>query len=971
MITNADTRPEDKSTDEVDHPAHQEQPQSKAPAVSTQPSITLESVPTLLTSEQFVSTDYSIQRPGSKSPVQSLTPTRPRSPVEQTAPQSNTTPPLESRIPFQSGISTPAGSISPAQSGTSTPAGSRSPARPSTPIRSVTPDPETHTAIHPNAVPELKSATKDSLQNLKPPMYSSPQKGIPTTTRSVAPSSATAKPTAARKVVKKPGLDSPALISYFQNSVAQEKNEVVLNVMWGGCSIPSSPHCDVESGLLITDKAVYLLEVLNPEDHPKRQLSWAGEKLPLEVVFYSPLVTLLRITCGIFDQSILIEFIEKGVVKSFALFPRTYEQMIGLTENLKASLDASSISHQVTTTQDMILNPPSADSVLFLNPDSSDLQSLKDSLVIPKTLTQVSNFLMSCKTQEIGVSIDEEVRRITEDSSAKFEIVRYMMVDEVSHELLPIANGRPHLRSRVLVLTNEMLYLCNEEIVPRDEGNVIKRPFSRCSVIDAHPISEVTEIKVCDRAHPLISYSDPAYEFMFSFEATEKLSSAGSRTQWKLCIHDRQYIDQFFTCLRQLWQDVRQSQLSIAHTAELISSEPTSPDTKRSSATTFQFGSPKRNPTFFTSEVLIGFASLTNYQRLNHFKKRVAQAEFMKFNEIPVSVFLAHCSVAMPDYTEIEVCVVASNYAVYLLSDLDNIQRWVDRNGPTSFSRMSLLSKKDVSYTRCFYRLWLSELKEVRAGLFHLSVQLTEGKTDTTISIHTQNLSATLSLLNALLSNVNLRNTKEEEVMSELLSDYIDLASDSFSEKVIKTKKSVRPNVEFIQPSSSDLDKLKHMLLGISPSITRNTSIEQCAATIRILYSQVMLMVEEMRIRDSMTVMMNPHLVLLTNYGLYLCVNANDEHHSPSVCAPSDLKVKKWCHIDLVDRIEITSPSVSENGAAHVMNIYLRSQKTASGSDVGTLCLAVQNAALLRSFLYSLSLLWHERSGRNLPVHRL
>lgn len=784
--------------------------------------------------------------------------------------------------------------------------------------------------------------------------------------------SGTTKPTAVRKVIKKPGLDNAGFLGFFQNSIAQQKNEVLLNVVWGGCSIPSSPHCDVETGLLITDKAVYLLEVLDPERYPKRQLSWSGEKLPLEVVFYSPLETLLRITCGVFDQSVLIEFTEKGVVKSFAFFPRTYEQMISLTENLKASLDASGISHHVTTAQEMILNPPKVDSVPFLNPDSSNLQSLKDSLVMPRTLIQVSNFLMSCKTQEIGVSIDEEVRKITEDSSAKFQIVQYMMVDEVSHEVLPIANGRPHLSSRSLVLTNDALYLCNEDIVPRDEGNVIKLLFSRCLVIDAHPISEVTEIRFCDRAHPVTSYSDPAYEFIFSFEATEKLSTAGSRTEWKLCIHDRQYIDQFFTCLSQLWQDVRQSPLSIVHTAELLSSQATSPSTGRTlTPATNPFCSPVRNPAFFKSEVLIGFASLTNFQRLNHFKKRVALAEFMKSDEIPMSVFLAHCSVATPEYAEIEVCVVASNYAVYFLSDLENIQRWIEANGPTSFARMSLLSKKDASYTRCFYRMWLSQLREVRAGLFHLSVQLSEAKTGTRVSIHTQSLSATLSLLNALQSNVNLRNSKEEEVMSELLSDYIDLASESHSERARKTEKSVRPNVEFVQPSGTDLTGLKRLLLGISPSITRNSSIEQCAVTVRILYAQVVLMMEEVRIRDSMTVMRNPYLVILTNYGLYLCVNANSDHHSPSVFSPSDLKVKKWCHIDLVDHVEITSPAASESCSVHVMNIFLRSQKTTLGSEVGPLCLAVQNIVLLRSFLYSLSLLWHERSGRHLPVHRL
>ena len=129
-----------------------------------------------------------------------------------------------------------------------------------------------------------------------------------------------------------------------------------------------------------------------------------------------------------------------------------------------------------------------------------------------------------------------------------------------------------------------------------------------------------------------------------------------------------------------------------------------------------------------------------------------------------------------------------------------------------------------------------------------------------------------------------------------------------------------------------------------------------------------MLLVKEVRIRYSLTTQAHPHLVLLTNYGLFVCMNATDGRSSPSVSLLSNLKVKKWCHIDLVDHVDITNP-LSSVYSQHTIKIYLRSQKF-PGTEDNTLCLLVQNTELLNYFLHLFSLLWHERSGRQLLIHR-
>ena len=832
--------------------------------------------------------------------------------------------------------------------------GSRSPVRPSSPVRSKTPDPRpTSTQIVPPTIKYPVKSTTNTVTDSKAPPTQTPA-DQPVETNKIL----------LRKVIKKPGIANPSITSFFQKSLAQESHEILLNVIWGGCSLSSSPSCEIEAGLLVSSKAVYLVEVLDPERHPRRQLSWSTEKLPIDVIFCSSLTTLCKITVGIFDQSVVIDSMEKGVIKCIVFFPRTYEQMVGLTDHLKAALDAVETGHQVTTIQESILNPPESGKVLFLNPDASDMHRLKEALIRGKILTQVSNFIMTCQSQDLTLLIDEEAKRVSEDACTKFDIVQYVIASEVSMDILPVGNGKEHLRSRSLVLTNNTLYLCKEEIVswPRAEKSAIKPPLPRCCVLDSHPMADIVEVKMCDKAQPVISFSDPVYEFTISFEASEDSAAPKGNSQWRLCVHDRQYIDQFIGCLTQLCADIVQNQLLVRHTAEPL------PPAALTGGTDVpaKLKQTKKDPTFIESEVLLNFASLTNYQRLRYFKKHVAQAEFMKSDEIPLSVFLAHCSVSTQEYTEIEVCVMVSNYAIYLLSDLDNIRKWIDKSGPSSFLRMMLLSKKDASHSRCFYRLWLNQVAEIRVGLFYLSVQITESKTGVNFVIHLQSPSATLSFLSALSSNLNLTDSKEEEVLTELLSDYIDLCSDSFSATVQKTKKSIRPSIEFLQPSEAELDQLKKMLLNVSPSITKSSSKAQSASNLQILCWQIMLLVEETRVRDMMTTITHPHLVLLTNCGLYICVNAAGEQNYPSVFVPSELTVKKWCHIDLVDHLEITSLST-----VHTITVYVRSQHASASSETGMLRLVVQNAELLSYFLHFLALLWHERTGRNLPIHRV
>jgi len=264
----------------------------------------------------------------------------------------------------------------------------------------------------------------------------------------------------------------------------------------------------------------------------------------------------------------------------------------------------------------------------------------------------------------------------------------------------------------------------------------------------------------------------------------------------------------------------------------------------------------------------------------------------------------------------------------------------------------------------------LNEVKEVKLGLFHLSVTLsTAQKSDSpndVITIHTDNQFTTVSFLSALSSTFNLQNSAEKEELSDLLSEYCDLVSESVT--IQKNKKGSKMNVECIPHPDIDIDKLKQVLISISPSITRNASMENVATSMHILCAQVMLLVEELHIRDAVSVQAKPHLVHLTNYGLYICRNATDEYSSPSVAAPSDLRVKKWCHIDLIEQLSIKLPT-PPNFLSPTLHISMRTPQASVSSKESGMTFLVQNCELLNVFVHLVSNLWLTRTGKNLPVH--
>ena len=782
--------------------------------------------------------------------------------------------------------------------------------------------------------------------------------------------------TGSRRVVKKPGLDSHALVSFFSGKIAWEQNEVLVNILWSGASLTSAPGCEVESGLFVSNKGIYLLQVMDSEE--KESAAWYSENPPLVCSFHAYHVTLSQVKMGIFDQSITFECVEKGALKSLMVFPRTSENTLALLDKLKSALDSVRIVHRVTTMQESLCSTSGdvCSDVLFVNPDVSDLQKLKESLVRPSVIAQLSSHKMVGYYEMSGSTFAEEIKRGCEESAAKFEILQYMVVSEISSDLLPVSNGAIHFRSCVLVLTNGDLYLCRDEAAlwPKDPDSPISPPLPSCTVLSSFPIKSVVGLTLCERAQSLVRISDAVYEFRISFSVEAEHSArpgSGELCHWQLCVYDRQYIDQFFTCLELLWGDIHQTTLSVTHTVEPLEVVPSTPTKVKQRSRSFSDRPDPTayNPVFFKSKALVNLATLTSSGRLQFFKEHISEAQFMKSDEVPLVAFLALCSKGEKEPVQIEVCVIASQYAIYLVSDVENIRQWLDGGGPSSFSRMSLLNKQGSEEARCFFRLWVANIREINMGFFYLSMRLKTNK-ERDFCIHSQDATSMLALLSAFSYSANLNNSLKEKEMDQILSGYIDLSEESLASKAKQAQKDAKTSLEFREVSPESEETLKQILLCISPSVARSTTVEQSTSGLQIILAQVMVMIEEINIRGAHTVQYHPQLVLLSNYGLFVCANSGSEDATPAVLEAADLKVKRWCHIDLIEQVEVVSSKPqSKQCASHVFCITLQSQRGAA--EFRVLVLAAQNSQQLRQFLNHLSLLWSERKERNLPVYTI
>ena len=785
-------------------------------------------------------------------------------------------------------------------------------------------------------------------------------------------------------VIYKPGIESQEFTEYFISSVAREKHETLLVVEWGTCQLPSCFLCQVETCLLVSDSSLYLLGVIA---RSSGQVSWQSKSYPLWLIVQASLDELCQVSCGVNDQYLIFELSHKVSIQRFVMFFPTSERTSNVIANIKAALESVSVDYDDINSSQRAMCMAMENRVLFVIADDSDTKRLKCDLVRDHVCMESVN----CTPLGEFVSIDSEFD--VKQASSKVAIKHYMVAWEMVSDIIPSSNGVCSLQLRALVLTQDSVYLCREDMLSRlVMGSIPLCPSSLLSfVLDCHPISEVTGIKECDKACLLSSPSNPVYQFSIAFGGHGDGTTGSSSGGWVLCVHNSQSMDQFISFLSKAWCGIHGSPLPHSHTTVPLLDPCPRPSLD---------GEDMQGLRFYTNRALMELCTSSYDRKVEFFKEHVALAEFDKTNEGCLAFFMALCTPNYNTQAEIEVLVVVSNYAIYIVSTIDYIQLWRKARGPSSVELVvSKREKMQEKMPCCFHRIWLSDIKEVTVGLFYLSVQLNTAKpSGEGVVIITQLAESTLALLGAIAGAVDLKDVFEEDAKSDILAEFEDLGSHPIVKRIAGSKLPVKSQATFRQPHLAEGDKLRYLLMENSNKAQTSTG---STFSLHILGQQVMLYAEVLPKQScEASPQCHPHLVLLTNHGLYMCTNDIASHHSPAVFRTQQLRLKKWCPVEQIGRVEIAmadhcikiyshlghkhtagthqsdqhSTSSSSDGQKH-SDTYINQSKHATIQSCGNLPiihLIAQNCESVQSFVHLLSLLWSGKNGgKRLIVVRL
>lgn len=758
----------------------------------------------------------------------------------------------------------------------------------------------------------------------------------------------------------KPGLDDDTLLQYFSNCVAKEKEEMLMYILWCGICLSSSYPYELQGAILISNSCFYVLEIT---EQSIERGSWEEEKLPLMILVSEQLEHLSRIMLtGVMEQSIYVELHNKSPVCSFVLFPPTRDLTSQLFEQFKAALDASSLHYTVMETL-KAKEATGLSGILFIIPDDFSTKRYKQWLSVTKTQVRLANFIATHKNKSLLGLYEVELKQGVRELADSIDIVHQVMVNSLSNDILPGNKGGNHLQPLTLVLTNSRLILCEEAFIsgPTLRFTTAKHTFPPLTTIRSLPIKDIKEVTVCDTLQPVSSEDGMLYQVSFSFPSSV----------WYFILHDLCCFNNFMKSLKSLWNSTNDEELSVIHTTTGIKSFPQLCDPLPSITSQLQArGKGKISPPLFFKHLpLLRFASVPHWAKMEVFKEHIAQADFMKSDETILYVFLAHSQPHLEKRLEVEVFVIVSNYAMYFLSDTEGIRTWLDAGGVSSFARMSLLSSQNGTHLQCFYRLWLSDLVKVYLGPFLLSFRVYDGKSNSYIDVLTNNVQSTSIVISALAGTVGFKGKVKEKDMEHILEEFVDITDDVFGDNTPAdhtlpiTQFDKLSAVELVLPN--ELNELKLHLVESHPDVARGSSVKNCSESIQVLLPSVMLLAEQVRVRDSLLVHYRPHLLLLTNFGLFICGSSLNPDVTPTllVLTPSQLVVKRWIRIDDVQQLQVAQDSQYHTPQ---LLVYTRPQIDSPGTN--HVCLIPYNSVHTDVFVTLLAMMWEERMGQVLPV---
>ena len=757
--------------------------------------------------------------------------------------------------------------------------------------------------------------------------------------------------------VKRPSIENHDFQKFFMRKVVRDSSEVLMYVLWCGLCLPGTVPHQVEGGVVISNECVYLLEVKGHQNW-----EWDDDKFPLSPLASMKLEHLSRVTVtGLFNHNLYIEVHQGLPLTSFVVFSSKSEQCHQMIVQLQAALDSSNLDYKIMDALE-VKKMKKTSGIIFISPDHYSGNRLKEWLSRERTNVRLANFVSTQMDKKAVGMYEVELQQSCKELARSFDIEQYLVVTSVD------SSEGYRLHTLVLVVTNMELFLYEEAFIsgPGLRFTPVKYSFPPLTVVHQQKISSIKNITFCNTRQFVHSPSDPMYQVAIEF-------SQHVGVPWHFCARD-------FASLTQTLKYIEQQRKTLLSNNDPIISETPSPLPHFAGISDPPSRSPKPEyshksgvPWLVKSKPLLHFDSLPYWEKNVKFNEHISQANYLKHDETVVTSSLVNCVPSKERKHEVAVYMIVSNYAIYLISDVDGIREWLDAGGISSFSRMSLLNPDTEYPLQCFYRMWLSDLRKIEVNHLSLSISLHEIRPKVSVDIVTCNAQVTASFITALVGKINIVDDKQEKG-EHILQDFVDIADDPFGDEDVDSVETAPPSPSSVRPSvgfsvvDRALTKLKLHLVESQPDVARGSSIHKCSESMQIICSQIMLLAEQVRVRESLLIHYRPHLVLVTNYGLFVCCHATLPSNTPCLILdkPTNLTVKRWSRIN-----DVLSVQMSSDPVHRVPQIFIAVKQSSRSADTPPhtqLCLYPFSHTQGYIFVNQLKLIWAERTGHALQT---
>ena len=465
---------------------------------------------------------------------------------------------------------------------------------------------------------------------------------------------------------------SPLEISRLNTTETDTQEEELLFAARVGFLVPLSCRDEFYSVVLLTNKAVHVLEV-------ETTLSslLLGETSHLITV---RLCEISKLTIGLFDQSIRFECRSLGPLGVFTLFTRVCSITQGLQNCLKEVLVTARLIPEIIDSSNTSPSHRQPASVQIEYQGTEHTHSLKRLLF----LHSIKDTYNSMEPGDIEDFCEEGVNTI--------EILLYLIVDE--HRCVGAENI---LQPVSLVLTKQMLYIGIEDY---NETSEVKQITPFFQVLRSQPVSALDNIELFAVVQTETRLES---EVNLYFEGIEQ---SGHATNWKLFIADVALKQQFISTLKKLWKDefsrdLKTSSVSVDMSSPLL----------------YNYRSLKQKfhdrPHIVMPQELVDFAwqGARSPSSFLGIMKRLSPPIKQRKEQIAYLI-LTWCTPYSKPQQLIPTCVILTDVALYLCTTQEFYSLTTDKSS-------------NSDYTVCLYdSINLVQIQEVVLGLFDYHFRL-------------------------------------------------------------------------------------------------------------------------------------------------------------------------------------------------------------------------------------------------------